>query len=153
MPEFAARRRASTTVSKMMLICCRNLVRAYRPGNIATVFPELLVSMAVRVNDQRRGNKPISIIAIARITGMPRANVQRFLKHLVRHGVVEKRDGGYVSCDDYLRQRLGARYFVHIIRAIRATEKDLRGYQPTLLIVSTPKLGVLKLIMLILSSC
>jgi hypothetical protein len=123
--ELEMRRRASVVVSKMMLICVKAMIEGYvRHDNIGAIFPEILVAMAIRVNDDRHA-KPMSIMRITKVTGMPRANVQRFLKPLVRNQVVAKCGGGYVGHDAFLQARVNARYFLHMIAAIRAAAKAL----------------------------
>jgi hypothetical protein len=126
-PELEARHRASAVVSKMMLICCRSLMTGYtgRRKNIGKVFPEIMVAMAIRVNDDRR-RKPISNNRIARVTGLPRANVQRCLKPLIEHGMIEKSGLGYVGSDGYLEARLRARYFKRVIATIDIAARELQ---------------------------
>jgi predicted transcriptional regulator len=127
-PEMEARHQASAVVSRMMLICCRAMLVGYSRGkNIAAVFPEMLVVMAIRSNDDR-SSRPISISGIARLTGLPRANVQRSLALLVQHRVVKRSGNGYIGDDSYLEARLHAPYFKRIVRAIRAASRELQGF-------------------------
>jgi CRP-like cAMP-binding protein len=128
-PELAARHRASSVVSRMLLICCRSAHKGYnRNKNLAVVFPEMLVIMAIRSNDQRE-RMPLSANAIAKATGLPRANVQRWLPEMVAAGVIERRGRGYIGCDDYMQARLHAQYFRRIVRAIRAAARALEEFQ------------------------
>lgn len=122
------RRRASVIVSKLMLICSAALVEGYvrKDDHIAGLYPEILVAMAIRVNDSKRGCKPMSILAIAKATRMPRTNVRRFLVLLVENQVVAKSGNGYVGHDGFLRDRINARYFKRMKFAICAAADALR---------------------------
>ena len=69
-PEFEARHRASAVVSRMMLVICRSMLEGYsRDRNIAAVFPEMLVIMVIRDNDDQ-GLPPISANRIAKLIGI-----------------------------------------------------------------------------------
>lgn len=133
--DFEVRRRASVIVSKLFLICSRALTDMpdRRTTNIATIYPEVLVMMAIRVNDDRRG-KPMSINRIAKVTGIPRANVQRFLKVLVAQGAIDKTDGGYISNANYLGSRVNSRYFQMVVLAIRAAAKALDEFAQSIVL-------------------
>ena len=69
-PELEARHHAAAMVGRMLLILSRSMLVGYsRGGNIAAVFPELLVVAAIRANDDRR-KPPISINRISKLTGL-----------------------------------------------------------------------------------
>jgi len=124
-PEFEARHRASAVISRMMLIVCRSMLEGYsRDRNIAAAFPEMLITMAIRDNDDQ-GLPPISVSAIARQTGLPRASVQRWLARLTQHRVIKKSDEGCVGDDRFLEARLDAKYFERIVAAIRLAARQL----------------------------
>jgi predicted transcriptional regulator len=126
---FEERRRASVTVSKMLLILSRLMVIGYvRPLNIAAIYPEILVLMAIRVNDARH-RKPMTAHRISKVTGMPRENVRRFLKILIKHEAVIRSGIGYVGHDGFLQKRVGARYFKHMVSAIHAASRALKDYR------------------------
>jgi DNA-binding transcriptional ArsR family regulator len=130
-PELQARHRASTVVCQMLLICCHAALQGYnRDGNknIAVLWPEILTIMAIRVAEAHR-RPPISINRLARLTGLSRRTVARSITHLVRHGVIEKKGEGYIGCDAYMQARLNARYFKHMVAAIKAASRELRDYR------------------------
>ena len=118
-PEMEERHHASAVVSRMLLICCRGMLRGYsgRGKNIAAVFPDLLTVMAIRVNDDRR-LRPITPTKIAKASGLPRETVRRALLHLCKHGVIVKVGSGYIGNDAYMQARKDADYYRYIIRAI-----------------------------------
>ena len=127
--ELDARRHAAAVASKMLLICCSAMLDGYsRQKKIAAVLPEMLVIMAIRVNEDE-GGPPISVSRIATSIGMPRANVRRSLAHLIKHGVIEQSGKGYIGADAYLEARLRAPYFLRLIAAIRDAARELDGFE------------------------
>ncbi|MEY9428164.1 putative transcriptional regulator [Bradyrhizobium ottawaense] len=126
--EYARRHTKAAAVSRMFLTCTRAMSRAYpHQKNVGQLLPDLLVIMAIRVNDQRRRCKPISISQIARVTGLPRTNVRRILPLLLKVGVIDKSDDGYVGDTAFLRKRIKARYFQAILKAVERCARELRG--------------------------
>jgi hypothetical protein len=140
-PELEKRHRASAVVSKLMLICCHSMLEGYDKGgrNIAACHPEMMVIMAIRINDDRRC-PPISANRIAKVIRLPRQNVDRWLATLIKHRVIKKSGNGYIGDDTYIGDRLRARYFLRMVRAIRAAARALEGFN-TLLILSMPILS------------
>jgi predicted Rossmann fold nucleotide-binding protein DprA/Smf involved in DNA uptake len=127
--ELEARQRAAAVVSRMLLICCRSMRKSYdRQGNIAAVFPEMLVILAIRINDNRH-RPPISAKKIAKVTALPRANVQRWLSILIDQGVVVRSETGYIGDPNYLEVRVSAHYFERLIRAIRSAALMLEDFK------------------------
>lgn len=125
-PELEKRHHASAVIARMLLTCCRAMLQGYdRQKNIAAVLPELLVAMAIRINDDE-GKPPISINAIAANTGLPRTDVRRWLVPLIRQGVIVKSGGGYIDNDAYMQERADAPYFKQIVAAIREAAEALQ---------------------------
>lgn len=109
----------------MMLICLRSLHREYSRKNVAALFPDLLVAWAV-IADDDRGLSPVSISRLARLTGIPRANVRRTIEPLVRQGLVIRKDGGIARNRSYAGARIEATYFKRLKRTIITAGKLLQ---------------------------
>lgn len=97
-------------------------------NNIAATLPELLIAMVVRLNDDR-GDPPVSISEINRITGISRQTVRRHIARLVARGVVIREDDGILGNDAYLFERIDAPYFKEIVRAVLEAADQLRAMQ------------------------
>lgn len=125
-PSFEARRRASGIISQLMLLCTDEMLSGLGGAmNIVADFPEIWVLMVIRRNDDRR-QPPISQNKIAQQLHTSRQNVGRWLKSLENRGAVERSGRGYVAADGFLADRLNARYFRRIVRAICAASRDLQ---------------------------
>jgi DNA-binding transcriptional ArsR family regulator len=129
-PELEARHTASADVSQLFIVVCLLLTKGYnRDGdNLATLGPEIFCSMVVRLNDHRR-RPSLSVNQIAKITGLPRANVQRWMRTLEKQGVVRKSGKGYIGNDAWLEARRDAPYFKRIVRAIIAAARRLEKFK------------------------
>jgi hypothetical protein len=131
-PELKTRHEASAILAQMLLIITRSLLEGYnRNKNVAAVWPEMMVLMAILLNDARHCKQvPISANRIAKGTGLPRQSVDRWLVQLIKHHVVKQgiKTKGYVTDDSFLQARLNARYFKRIVRAIHAAANLLKDY-------------------------
>lgn len=126
-PELEARIRASATVARMTLTVFRAMGSDFGHKNIVATVPELLIAMAIRINDYD-GLPPLSISELARITGIPRQTVRRKVDRLVRRGVAIRTNGGIVGADQYLQDRIRADFFMEIVEAIRAAAQALEHF-------------------------
>src|ERR1700739_2277320 len=127
-PELEARHRASAIVSRMFRTILRAPMGNFAASSISAVLPELLVAMAIRLNDGE-GKPPTSLSEIARMTGIPRPTVQRLFQRLIERGVVLGTDGGIAGNDQYLLERIDAEYFKDAVIAIREAAKELENYK------------------------
>lgn len=127
-PELEARFRASAAVARMTLTIFRGMSSDFGHRNIAASVPDLLLAMAIRLNDFE-GLPPLSISELHRITGIPRQTVRRKIDRLVRRGAVVRTDGGITGTDSYLQDRLKADYFMEIVAAIRAAAEELEAFR------------------------
>jgi hypothetical protein len=124
--DLRRRRKQSAAIARMFLVCSRAFNNSYsRNKNVAAVMPELLVAATIRLKDERR-TAPCSINGISQATGLPRPNVRRYLKELVRQGLVTTSGSGYVGNDDYLQKNFNARYFKQMVAAILRAAAELK---------------------------
>jgi hypothetical protein len=121
------RARQSAIVSRTILVIFKELRQAYRPHekNIGRLFQQLLVAMAIRLQDERH-RSPTSISALSRIACLPRSNVARAVKALSHAHVIKKQGNGYIGDGSFLLSRLEARYFKRILGAIIGGADELR---------------------------
>src|SRR6516162_8453511 len=109
MSDLKTRRRESAIISRTFLVCFRALHRHfYNRNNKGTgaAFGDWVCAMAVSLNDYRR-NKPLTKLAIARMTGLTRQTVDRCMARLERRGIVQKERGGYRIKPGYFEAHLG----------------------------------------------
>ena len=115
----------ATIMARMLLVFFRVAHDIYnRQRNPGVVFPEWLVAMAIRVNDDR-GRKPSSLSQIARTTGLPRNTVRRCVGQLIEHGVV-KRVGTSYTRDPHYAARLKQRDVDRLARIVMFTADVLK---------------------------
>lgn len=126
-PELEARHSASAAVSRMFFTVLKAALGTFPETNISAGLPDLLIAMAVRLNDFDR-QPPISLSHIARMTGMPRATVRRNVEKLLERGVVVRSDDGIIGSDAYLLERIDADYFKAVVRAIRCCANVLKDF-------------------------
>lgn len=99
----------------------------YERKHLGAVFEELLVALAIRVNDDF-GAPPITASDIARHLGVPRSNVRRCLDLLIDEGVIRKEgEHGYRGELDWLAARIDAGYFRKIHDAIIIAADQLKA--------------------------
>ena len=122
---YARRHSKAAAISRMFLTCCRAMATAYpHQKNVGQLLPDLLVIMAIRVNDERK-RKPITQSQIARVTGLPRSNVRRILPVLLDVGVIDESGEGYTGNVNFLTKRIKARYFQAVLKAVQRCAREL----------------------------
>ena len=124
-PALARRHRQAAILSRMMLAVIGSLHSAYRRKNVGAVFPELMISMVIRINDDE-GKPPLHINTLAKLVKMPRSNVRRALEYLIVVGLVKKQNDGYVGDLDFLKARLNPPYWLDALAAIETAADELR---------------------------
>lgn len=125
--SFARRHSKAAAISRMFLTLSRIFANTYPHNkNVGHLLPEILVIMAIRINDERK-RKPISQAQIARVTDIPRSNVRRIMPSLVKVGVIDRQDGGYVGNVAFLRKRIKAHYFQRVLAVVRRCARELEA--------------------------
>jgi hypothetical protein len=120
------RRQQSAIVGRLMVAGFVAMRSGYPRKNIGAVFEELLVSMAIRINDDAGGN-PTTVADLAKLLGLPDSNVRRYTKALIEEGVIRKVDRGFQGDMDYLAARVDADYFKALTDAIIKAGDELRA--------------------------
>jgi predicted transcriptional regulator len=122
-----ARRHAQAAIlSEMMLVIMTSLHKGYRRKHAAAVAGELMVSFAVRANDNN-DKAPITMAQLVKRTGIPYRTVRRIVRTLIRVGMIKHENGGFIGDLDFLRQRLNPPYWRACTKAILTAADALRA--------------------------
>lgn len=105
----------------MVLTIVAAMQRVYRRKHVGASWEELLVSMVVRRNDEA-GKPPLSIADIEKI---PRSNVQRAVRALIREGVTSRVGRDYRANPDFFAARVDAAYMTKVREAIITAAREL----------------------------
>jgi hypothetical protein len=112
------RHKQSAIIARLTVTCFVAMRSGYPRKHIGAVFEELLVGLAIRINDDL-GMPPLTASDIAKHLGLPRSNVRRCLDALIGESVIRKEaDGGYRGELDWLASRIDAEYFLKIRDAV-----------------------------------
>ena len=124
---LAKRHKQSAIIGRLTVACFVALRSGYARKHLGAVFEELLVGLAIRINDDL-GARPLTASDISRHLGLPRSNVRRCLDVLVGEGVLRKEaEGGYRGQLDWLASRIDAEYFLRIRDAIVIAADELKA--------------------------
>jgi len=125
---LAKRHKQSAIIGRLTVACFVALRSGYARKHLGAVFEELLVGLAIRINDDL-GARPLTASDISKILGLPRSNVRRCLDALVGEGVLRKEAerGGYRGELDWLASRIDAEYFLRIRDAIVIAADELKA--------------------------
>jgi IclR helix-turn-helix domain len=124
---LAKRHKQSATIARLTVACFVAMRSGYPRKHIGAVFEELLVALAIRINDDL-GMPPLTASDIAKHLGLPRSNVRRCLDALISEGVIRKEaDGGYRGELDWLASRIDAEYFLKIRDAVITAADELKA--------------------------
>ena len=103
---LAKRHKQSAIVGRLTVACFVAMRSGYARKHLGAVFEELLVALAIRINDDL-GMPPLTASDIAKHLGVPRSNVRRCLDVLIGEGVVRKNgERGYRGELDWLAARI-----------------------------------------------
>ncbi len=108
----------------MVLTIVAAMQRVYRRKHVGASWEELLVSMVVRRNDEA-GKPPLSIADIEKILRVPRSNVQRAVRALIREGVTSRVGRDYRANPDFFAARVDAAYMTKVREAIITAAREL----------------------------
>jgi len=121
------RHKQSAVVARLTVACFVAMRSGYPRKHLGAVFEELLVALAIRINDDM-GARALTASDISRYFGLPRSNVRRCLDVLIGEGVVRKEgERGYRGELDWLASRIDAEYFVRIRDAIITAADELKA--------------------------
>jgi DNA-binding transcriptional ArsR family regulator len=124
---LAKRHKQSAIIARLTVACFVAMRSGYPRKHIGAVFEELLVALAIRINDDL-GMPPLTASDIAKHLGLPRSNVRRCLDALISEGVIRKEaDGGYRGELDWLASRIDAEYFLKIRDAVITAADELKA--------------------------
>jgi hypothetical protein len=124
---LAKRHKQSAIIARLTVACFVAMRSGYPRKHIGAVFEELLVALAIRINDDL-GMPPPTASDIAKHLGLPRSNVRRCLDALISEGVIRKEaDGGYRGELDWLASRIDAEYFLKIRDAVITAADELKA--------------------------
>ncbi|BAR57582.1 hypothetical protein NK6_4414 [Bradyrhizobium diazoefficiens] len=118
------RQRQQAIVADMVLTIVAAMQRVYRRKHVGASWEELLVSMVVRRNDEA-GKPPLSIADIEKILRVPRSNVQRAVRALIREGVTSRVGRDYRANPDFFAARVDAAYMTKVREAIITAAREL----------------------------
>jgi hypothetical protein len=126
-PEtLRVRHQQSAIVAGLAMAIMRSMQRAYTAKNFGQLMEHFAIACSVRLNDQD-GGEPCTVAALSRLLGMPRSNVDRAAKSLVKQGLLRKEGNGFVGDLDFLAEHFDADYFKETCAAILAAADELRG--------------------------
>ena len=121
------RHKQSAIIARLTVACFMALRSGYARKHLGAVFEEVLVGLAIRINDDL-GARPLTASDISRILGLPRSNVRRCLDALAGEGVLRREaEGGYRGQLDWLASRIDAEYFLKIRDAIVIAADELKA--------------------------
>ena len=124
---LANRHKQSAIIGRLTVACFVAMRSGYARKHLGAVFEELLVGLAIRINDDL-GMSPLTASDIAKHLGLPRSNVRRCLDALIEEGVIRKDDEcGYRGELDWLASRIDAEYFIKIRDAIITAADELKA--------------------------
>jgi hypothetical protein len=124
---LAKRHKQSAIVGRLTVACFVAMRSGYARKHLGAVFEELLVALAIRINDDL-GMPALTASDIAKHLGVPRSNVRRCLDVLIGEGVVRKNgERGYRGELDWLAARIDAEYFLKIRDAIITAADELKA--------------------------
>jgi IclR helix-turn-helix domain len=124
---LAKRHKQSAIIARLTVACFVAMRSGYPRKHIGAVFEELLVALAIRINDDL-GMPPPTASDIAKHLGLPRSIVRRCLDALISEGVIRKEaDGGYRGELDWLASRIDAEYFLKIRDAVITAADELKA--------------------------
>jgi hypothetical protein len=124
---LAKRHKQSAIIARLTVACFVAMRSGYPRKHIGAVFEELLVALAIRINDDL-GMPLLTASDIAKHLGLPRSNVRRCLDALISEGVIRKEaDGGYRGELDWLASRIDAEYFLKIRDAVITAADELKA--------------------------
>jgi hypothetical protein len=125
-PALDRRARRSAIVARLTLTIFREMTRDFGHNDLAECVPDLLISMAIRVNDED-GHAPIALKQLERFTGISRRTVGRRINSLAKRGAfIFEEDVGVYGNDAYLEARMEADFFINIMLAIAEAEEALK---------------------------
>ena len=128
-PELLARRLASAAVAEMMLDCFIALLDGYENGEVI-MRPEYFVAMVILEAEEILMLPPINKTDIAKRLRTSRQNVSNWIVPLIKRGIIEEADRGYIMSDEFFIKRHRAPYHRRMIQAIRLCTAKLDGYEP-----------------------
>jgi hypothetical protein len=121
------RHKQSAIVARLTVACFVAMRSGYARKHIGAVFEELLIALAIRINDDL-AMQPLTASGISKYFGLPRSNVRRCLGVLIDEGVVRKEgERGYRGEREWLASRIDADYFLKIRDAIITAADELKA--------------------------
>jgi hypothetical protein len=121
------RLRQSLIFARMLLMIAKAISRDYhRDGNhIGVLFGEVLIGTAVYVRTYHRPARPVTLMAIERMTGIPRTTVRRHATVMVRDGILTRSNDGYLFNLDYMTRKQNPSAMRHAINAVIRAAREL----------------------------